>query len=146
MIVAEFEQLRALEDKEIIDDLEFTVTANPDIYRCEKNLGTFNGHEVILNATYYDHIPSVTFNFRVKGFKAICRYCINDTGHKDKQTGRLTRTHKHTPETEDCFRNNLPLVTERTEFTIAGFQDVEIIWRSICNEANILHGGKIIKN
>lgn len=145
MTVDEFEQLRDLPGKVVTGDLEFLKTSNPDVFRCEMVLGSFQGHEVRLTASYYDHIPAVTFNFRVTGFKAVCRYCVNNTAHIDHVTGKKVRTHKHSPESDYCFRNNLPRARERTDLDITDFADVQNIWDVICKDANILHSGKVIK-
>lgn len=146
MTFDEFEQLRDLAGKAISDDLEFVETApNSDIFRCEQSLGVFAGHEILLTATFHRNIPSVVFNFRKAGFKAIGRYCVNGNLHRDKNTGVLVRTHKHAPESNDCFRKNLPLAYERTDLSIKSFKDVVAVWQSICKDANIHHSGGVIQ-
>lgn len=145
MTVDEFKKLRDLQGKVVGDDLEFIATANPDVYLCDQTLGTFDGHEVKLTATYFKVIPSVVFVFRITGFKAVCRYCVNGKAHRDADTGVKVRTHKHTPHTDDCFRQNLPIARERKDLAISDFKDVIATWLTICKEANIIHSGNVIQ-
>lgn len=145
MIIDEFKRLRDLPNKVISNDLTFTQTASPFIFRFDEKVFNALGYDVILTATYNDLLPSVVFNFRVVGNGAVCRYCVNGTVHKDEITGIPTRTHKHTPKQDGCFNNNLPVANNRTDLTISNFSDVELIWETVCAEANIQHSGKVIK-
>lgn len=147
MTVDEFERLRRLPGKIVLGDIEFAATgANREVYRVDRVIGTFSGIEIRLSGKYNNQIPSLTFNFSLapKG-SAICRYCINEKGHKDRKTGKLARTHKHTPEEEVCFDDNLPIISERLDLKIASFADVSTVWDTICKEANIQHQGKVIQ-
>ena len=145
MIIDEFKRLRDLPNKVISDDLTFAQTASPFIFRFEEKVFNALGYDVILTATYNDSLPSVVFNFRVVGNGAVCRYCVNGAVHKDEITRIPTRTHKHTPKQDRCFNNNLPVAHNRTDLSISDFSDVELIWETVCAEANIEHSGRVIK-
>jgi hypothetical protein len=142
----EFEQLRDLPSKTIQGDIEFIPTAsNPDVLRFEERISNSLGLEVIVNGNYRKMIPSLTFNFRVTGIGAICRFDINSTLHPDANTMIPVRTHKHSLQADTCPKDNLPHAVERTDLDLT-LDDyiVERLWRQVCKEARIKHKGALI--
>lgn len=145
MTILEFEQLRDLPDKTLYGDITFSRGRNPDVFEAECRIDNQLGFELILNVKYNDLVPSVVFNFRVTTNGAICRYCVNGASHPDRRTGEQSRTHKHTPESDLCFRQNLPKAKKRDDLSITSFDDVEKVWATIRDEAKIVHQGKVVR-
>lgn len=131
---AEFEQLRDLQGKRISGDIRFEGgrETNPnltfELVRVENDLNW----DVVLNGTYKPQIPSVTFNFVLRGTGPICRFCVNGTSHPG-----AGRTHKHSLQTDDDPRLNLPTAIA---MELAGLS-VSKIWETVCRLSGITHGG-----
>lgn len=137
----EFEELRNLPAKTILDDIVFTPS------RTNSNTLSFEGIQVhnslgvvlLLNGSYTPNIPSVKFNFSVRSAGGpICRVCVNGTVHKP-----VGRTHKHDLRTDACPRKQLPHATARPDLDIDK-QTPREIWETICREAGIVHEGKFV--
>ena len=134
----EFESLRDIPGKKILDDLIFAVTEpiSPvlsfDNVKVENSLGV----ELRLNGKFNPLVPSVAFNFRVRGVGPICRLEVNGTMHGG------SRTHKHALVNEDDPRQNLPTdVTPRPD--LEG-KSPRQIWLALCSQAKIEHAGRFI--
>jgi hypothetical protein len=137
---AEFNQLRQLPDKRIDQNIEFRPTrgVSPNLVFEQVSVHNGLGWDVILNGTYKPDIPSVTFNFYLRGTGPICRLCVNGVVHRE-----AGRTHKHDLRKDDDPRLNLPTAIARPDIDIGG-QSVDDIWRKLCAEANIIHAGSLI--
>jgi len=92
------------------------------------------GYEVHLNGTFKPQIPSVTYNFVLKGVGPICRIDVNGTIHKE-----AGRTHKHDLRRESDPRNNLPTAVARPDLEGRSARE---IWTILCEQANITHNAE----
>jgi hypothetical protein len=131
----EFEQLRDLPDKVIKADIEF-VAANetsPNLIFEQVEVSNSQNWEILLNGTFKPDIPSVTFNFVLRGVGPICRFCVNGQIH-----GAAGRTHKHSLDDASDPRLNLPKAAARPDLN--GKTPREI-WQILCQQANIKHTG-----
>jgi hypothetical protein len=138
---AEFTHLRELPGKRIDGDIEFRQVrgAAPNLVFDQVPIHNTLGWDVILNGTYKPHIPSVTFNFYLRGAGPICRLCVNGVVHRD-----VGRTHKHELIKDEDSRLNLPTAFRRAGDFDMHRQTVDSIWRQLCTEASIVHSGAII--
>jgi hypothetical protein len=134
----EFEQLRDLPDKVISDDVKFSLTnaTSPNLTFEEILITNSLNWEVVLNGTYKPSIPSVTYNFVIRGTGPICRVCVNAMVHKD-----VGRTHKHDLQDEQDSRRNLPTAVARPD--LVG-KTARKIWDDLMQRANIIHTGRFI--
>jgi hypothetical protein len=133
----DFEHLRDLPDKFIPADIVFVQKDSRTTLSFERVVvQNAVGIELFLNGSYVPDIPSLKFNFSVRGVGAICRIEINSKEHPP-----AGRTHKHTLETESCPRLNLPNAVQRPDFDLSR-QSPREIWEIICREANIVHAGE----
>lgn len=139
MTRVEFEALRNLPNKLIADDIEISLKKNATIYQ-SKAILVANAQNLLLqlNVSYHPHVQHYTFNFSVKGVGPICRYDINGAIH-----GNAGRTHKHSLQTDRCPDLHLPGARERKDLDNPG-QTIEDVWKVVCNEANLLHHGRIV--
>ena len=96
------------------------------------------GYDLVLNGSFRPSVPSVTFNFVIKGQGPICRLDINGTLHREEG-----RNHKHELQNSEDSSCNLPHAINRDDW--AGHQTVREIWDVLCREANITHIGEFIE-
>jgi len=131
----EFDVLRNLPGKRIAADIRFESkqATNPNLTFEEVSVENSLNYEVVLNGTYKPDIPSVTFNFVLRGTGPICRLCVNGTIHPGSG-----RTHKHDLRQDSDPRNNLPAAIARPE--LEG-RSVKEIWETLMAQANISHTG-----
>lgn len=134
----EFETLRDLPGKTISSDIIYI--KKPDyggnLAFSQISVENDTGWDVLLNGTYKPEIPTITFNFVVRGIGPICRVCVNGSFH-----GTSGRTHKHSLRDPNDPRSNLPTALPRPD--LDGKTVVEV-WETLCLEANIKHTGKFI--
>jgi len=134
----EFEALRNLPDKRIAEDIRF------EVKQPTRPLMTFEGvvvenslnYDVVLNGTYNPDIPSVKFNFVLRGIGPICRVCMNGKIHKP-----AGRTHKHDLRKDSDPANNLPTAVERPDLVGKSAKEV---WDILLHQANIQHTGAFV--
>lgn len=132
----EFERLRDVPNKEITADIVFQ-TENPETFSfADVQVANELGVDLILNGRYKPNLPAVKFNFYVRGVGPICRIEVNSTMH-----GAAGRTHKHDLQQESCPRRNLPHAIPRPDLEPMAIQEV---WATICEQARIIHRGKLI--
>ena len=133
---SEFETLRNLPGKRVTLDIEFESrqATSPNLTFEGVQVENELGYEVVLNGTYKPDIPSVTFNFVLRGTGPICRVDVNGTLH-----GPAGRTHKHDLRNETDPRNNLPDAVARPDLT---GRTVEEIWNTLLTQAGIEHTGR----
>jgi hypothetical protein len=131
----DFEQLRDLPGKVISDDIEFASqqSSSPNLVFDGIAVKNSLNLDVVLNGTFKPEIPSVTFNFVVRGVGPICRLCVNSKIHKN-----AGRTHKHDLQHEDDPRQNLPNATARPELKDMTPSQV---WGVLMSQASIKHEG-----
>ena len=129
----DFETLRGLDDKYIVDDIEFSGSGSTLSFR---NISVYNSmnYNILLNGSYLPRIKKVTYNFVLKDIGPICRVDVNGTVHRDKG-----RTHKHELTKEEDPQNNLSEATARPDLKEKTPRQV---WELLCNEAKIEHKGK----
>lgn len=133
----EFEYLRDLPDKEIIDAIIFLQKDSKSTLTFERiRVHNALGIELFLNGSYVPGIPSLKFNFSVRGVGAICRIEVNGREHPP-----AGRTHKHSLTSDSCPRVNLPHAVARHDLDIYR-QSPREIWEIVCREANIRHSGE----
>jgi hypothetical protein len=135
MTKLEFQQLRDIPGKIIADDITFQSTAEtaPNLIFERIQVSNDLGWEVLLNGAFKPGIPSVTFNFVIRGLGPVCRVCVNGSIHKN-----AGRTHKHSLENENDPRLNLPGAVPRPD--LDGKTSKEI-WQILCHQSNIQHTG-----
>jgi hypothetical protein len=134
----EFETLRDIPDKRIVEDVIFGVTEPTSPVMSFDNVKVENslGIELRLNGKFNPLLPSVVFNFRVRGVGPICRVDVNGTMHKG------SRTHKHALANEDDPRQNLPTdVTPRPDLNGKSPRE---IWQILLRQANIERVGRFV--
>lgn len=132
----EFDQLRALPEKTIREDITFTEkkdSGSDNLIFEQVEVQNSLDWPVVLNGTYKPSIPSITFNFVIRGTGPICRVCVNSTVH-----GTEGRTHKHDLRTENDPRLNLPTAVARPDLVGKSIKEV---WQILCTQANINHIG-----
>ncbi len=134
----DFEKLRDLPNKEITSDIAFEKKkeTTPNLVFDQVPLDNSLGVDIVLNGTYKPAIPSVTFNFVLRGVGPICRLCVNGTFHKN-----IGRTHKHELVRDDDPRLNLPIAIAQPDLDGKSMKE---IWATLCRQANIIHTGKFI--
>ena len=78
---SEFEALRSLPDKQITADIRFELkqATSPNLTFEDVPVENALQYEVILNGTFKPDLPSVTFNFVLRGVGPICRKVIPET-------------------------------------------------------------------
>lgn len=137
----EFEALRDLPEKTILDDIRFSPsrpnsrTLTFDQVKVHNNLGV----DLLVNGSFVPDIPSIKFNFRVLAEGgAICRVEVNGVVHKP-----VGRTHKHALQDESCPRKNIPHAVARPDLDLDSLTPRQI-WEKVCREANIIHEGDFI--
>lgn len=133
---SEFDQLRNLPGKVIAADIAFSErkdVGSDTLVFDQVEVQNSLEWDVVLNGTYKPSIPSVTFNFVIRGTGPICRVCVNGTVHGD-----AGRTHKHDLQTENDPRLNLPIAVARPDLN---GKSVREIWQTLCFQANISHTG-----
>jgi hypothetical protein len=135
MTRAEFERLRDLPDKRIDRDVTFAPKkgAQPLFVLEPVEVQNSLGVDLVLGGNYNPVIQRLTLNFSVRGLGPICRFCLNGRIHPG-----VGRTHKHDLYEEGDPGNNLPHVTERAD--LLGMPLAEV-WRTVCLQARIEHGG-----
>ena len=86
----EFQALRNLHGKRISGDILFirTTSSGPNLVFENVVVENTEDLEVVLNGTYSPNLPSLTFNFVLRGLGPICRLDVNGTIHKS-----VGRTH-----------------------------------------------------
>lgn len=134
----EFDQLRSLQDKSIIADITFSAkrdSGSDNLVFDQIQVQNKLGYDVFLNGTFKPSIPSLVFNFVVRGVGPICRVCVNGMDHKD-----VGRTHKHELIADNDPNSNLPTAIRRPDLDLQK-QSVTEIWQTLCKEANIVHTG-----
>lgn len=131
----EFETLRNLPDKRILADVHFELkqATSPNLTFEDVVVENSLNYEIVLNGTFKPDIPSVTFNFVLRGTGPICRLCVNGTLHPG-----AGRTHKHDLRQDSDPRNNLPIAVARPDMDGATVKDV---WKTLMDQANIQHTG-----
>jgi hypothetical protein len=131
----EFEHLRDLPGKRVTADIVWTSPpgGRPNLVFDQVVLENSAEWDVVLNGTYKPGIPSVTFNFVLRGIGAICRVDVNSTVHGD-----AGRTHKHDLRDETDPRANLPHAAARPDLTDKSAREV---WLDLCQRAKIKHTG-----
>ncbi len=134
---SEFIELRDLPDKIIHSDLEFTPSKFSSVSLVCEQIEVTNslGYDLVLNGTFVPTIPSIKFNFAIKGIGAICRIEVNGKIHRE-----AGRTHKHDLKNENCPRKNLPFAEARSDLDLSK-QTPADIWQKICEESGIVHTG-----
>ena len=134
----EFDQLRNLPGKVIAADIAFTAkkdAGSDNLVFEQVEVQNSLGWDVVLNGTYKPSIPSITFNFVLRGAGPVCRVCVNGTVHGD-----AGRTHKHDLRTENDPRLNLPTAVARPDLHGRSVREVLAI---LCTQANINHTGAL---
>jgi hypothetical protein len=131
----EFKALRNLPDKRISADIRFELKqpTSPNLTFEDVVVENSLNYEVVLNGTFKPDIPSVTFNFVLRGTGPICRLCVNGTIHPG-----AGRTHKHDLRQDSDPRNNLPAAVPRPELD---GRNAKQIWETLLQQANIEHTG-----
>lgn len=134
----EFEQLRDLPGKRITADIVFSSHSKAGPNRVFEQVQVENSLEldVVLNGTYKPDIPSITFNFVIRGVGPICRIDVNGTIH-----GAAGRTHKHDLQRDSDPRTNLPDVVPRPD--LVGKSPREV-WEILCKQAGMIHTGNFV--
>ena len=134
----QFAQLRDLPNKAIQADIEFKNVpgASPNLVFDNIAVDNSQDWDVVVNGTYKPDIPSVTFNFVLRGVGPICRLDVNGTLHGD-----AGRTHKYDLREEDDTRLNLPHVATRPDLADKTAREV---WEVLCQQANIQHSGRFV--
>jgi len=136
----EFETLRDLPDKLIVDDIVFVQNRHISTTLILEPVKVFgSGYDIVLNGSYIPGIPSIKFNFSIIAEGGpICRIEVNSTVHK-----KAGRTHKHSLQSDSCPRKNLPHADARPDLDLSK-QTPREIWETLCREANISHEGRFI--
>ena len=131
----EFELLRTLPGKVIAANIEWTSPrdAKPNLIFELVPVQNSLEWDVVVNGTYKPDVPSVSYNFVLRGVGPICRLDINGTVHHP-----AGRNHKHDLRRDTDPRNNLPSAFERND--LAG-KSAREIWVELCRLANITHTG-----
>jgi hypothetical protein len=131
----EFEALRNLPGKQISADIRFELkqATSPNLTFEDVVVNNSLNYEVVLNGTFKPDIPSVTFNFVVRGIGPICRVCVNGTLHPG-----AGRTHKHDLRRDGDPRTNLPTAVARPD--LVGKTSKEV-WDTLLLQASIVHTG-----
>ncbi|MDZ4802531.1 MAG: hypothetical protein SGI92_30600 [Bryobacteraceae bacterium] len=93
------------------------------------------GLDLRVNGKFNPLVPSIVYNFKVKGVGAICRVEVNNTMHGG------ARTHKHSLQNEEDPRRNLPATVARPD--LEGKSPREV-WTILCRQANIVHVGEFV--
>lgn len=138
---SEFEVLRDLAGKAIAGDIRFESKSQtrPSL-TFEKAVQNALGWDLVLNGAFNPLIPSVSFNFQVRGTGPICRLEVNGLSHKNPNGVSVGRTHKHDLQEEQDSRKNLPVAQSRPELNLMTM-NVGEIWAILCQQANIVHNG-----
>lgn len=136
----EFELLRELDGKVIHANIEFRADSKtmPNLIFDQIVVENAMGYDLLLNGNYRPAIPSVTFNFVIKGQGPICRLDVNGTIHKESG-----RNHKHELQKSGDSNTNLPFAVKRDD--LATCSTVKEIWETLCQEARISHSGEFIE-
>jgi len=131
----EFEQLRDLPDKRVSADIVWTAPRDgkPNLIFEQVELENSLGLDVVIIGTFKPDIPSVTFNFVLRGVGPICRVDVNGTIHGD-----AGRTHKHDLRRETDPRNSVPTAVARADLEGKSARGV---WNDLCERAKIEHAG-----
>lgn len=131
----EFQRLRDLPDKIINTDINFELQngLGPNLVFSQIRVENSQDLDIILNGTFKPDIPSVTFNFVLKGVGPICRVDVNGTIH-----GNAGRTHKHDLRRESDPRQSLPTAFARPDLEGKTAREV---WEILCEQAHIIHQG-----
>lgn len=130
-----FEQLRDLPGKRIAADIIWTAPRDgkPNLTFEQVAIENSLDLDVVVNGTFKPGIPSITFNFVLRGVGPICRVDVNGTIHGD-----AGRTHKHDLRQETDARDNLPTAVARADLEGKSPRDV---WSDLCHRASITHVG-----
>lgn len=128
--------LRNLPGKQITSDIVFELKqpTSPNLVFEEVKVDNALNYDVVLNGTYKPGIPSITFNFVLRGTGPICRVCVNGTIHPP-----VGRTHKHDLRKDSDPRNNLPAALARPD--LENLPTVKEVWDILLQQANIKHTG-----
>ncbi len=129
----DFQALRHLDDKQVVDDIEFR-GSGPNLSFGNILVHNSMGHVILLNGAYSPRTKKVTYNFVLKDVGPICRVDVNGPVHRDKG-----RTHKHELTDEEDPQKNLPEADARPD--LEG-KTPRQIWEVICREAKIGHKGR----
>ncbi len=135
----DFEALRALPGKYILDDIVFKAERGMGPSLVFRNIRVFNAMNlgVFLNGTFKPRLNAITYNFVLSGTGPICRIDVNSTIH-----GEAGRTHKHELESETDPLYNLPnaiIIRDLGEPTPLA------VWKRVCTGANIEHRGRFVE-
>src|SRR6266480_5550381 len=135
MTKMEFEQLRDLSGKRITQDIRFASSpeVSPNLVFDHIRVDNSLNYDVLLNGTFKPGIPSVTFNFVIRGTGPICLICVNGTIH-----GSVGRTHKHALTDASDSRLNLPTAIARPDLENKLPREV---WQILCDQVLIEHTG-----
>lgn len=134
----DFERLLALPEKTILGNIVFAPSKSHGQSLIAQKIRVKNAQNLplYLNATYRILVPSYSFNFSIRGVGPICRLDVNDSEHLG-----LGRTHKHSLSGPDDPRRNLPSAVSLPQLEEAS---IETAWRWLCNQAKIVHNGRLI--
>jgi hypothetical protein len=132
----QFEALRDLPDKRILQDIRFSrrqATA-PAVTADGIPIENSAGIDARLNITYNPEVGSKTFNVHVVGVGPICRVDVDGPAHRP-----AGRSHKHALRNDRCLDRNLPdEVHDRPD--LSGKKLVEL-FEIFCQMAHIEHAG-----
>lgn len=133
---ADFEKLRDLPNKIIVDDIRFSSKRqfSPLLIAEDLKIDNSLGHEARLTIQFNPEIGSKTFNVHIRGIGPICRLDVDGPPHRP-----CGRTHKHSLQTELCPDRNLPTqVIDRPD--LSGLSLTEA-FSQFCAMAQIQHTG-----
>jgi hypothetical protein len=135
----EFQTLRDMPGKKISGDILFlkTNSSGPNLVFDGVLVQNTEAFEIVLNGIFKPNIPSLTFNFVLRGVGPICRLDVNGTIHDF-----VGRTHKHELIRESDPRKNLPTAFKREDIDSANL-NVKDVWTQLCAQAKIEHDGEI---
>lgn len=136
MTRTEFEALRDLPGKKILDDIKFVERrpTAPLLVADDIPIENEHGIDARMSLTFNPDIPSLNINVHVLGVGPICRVDANGAPHRP-----AGRHHKHALQGEHCPRRNLPDgVVDMPE--LAG-KTVRQLFERFCLMASIEHLG-----
>ena len=135
MVKQRFEDFWAAE-KSITEDIFYGKSAHVHIYTF-KEVGFVGEHcdGMAVTGEYNCRTGGMTFNFYLKGFGAVKRFCLGNNRHGD-----AGRYHEHLiqKDADSNLASNLPYAISRDDLKQL---EPEITWRKICTEGKIVHTG-----
>lgn len=132
----EFEALRDLPDKVIVEDIRFSKKKNLSPLLTAEDIRIANGlgYDLRLTIKFNPETGSRNFNIHLAGVGPICRLDVDDQAHRP-----AGRSHKHALQQPTCPDSNLPFAEDRA---IDSGRPVEDLFRRFCRMANIQHRGQ----